>query len=168
MEKSAIFFDRDGVLNEDSGYVYKPNDFKWIAGAVETIKHLKSNGYTIIVITNQSGVARGYYTEEDVKDLHNWMNDVLYQKHDVQIDSFYYCPHHPTIGFSPYKTLCECRKPRPGLINKALSEFRIDINRSYFIGDKDSDMKAAAAVGLRGYKFSTGNLFEFMIDQRIL
>ena len=168
MLQPAVFFDRDGVLNEDFGYVYKPKDFKWIPGAIETIKYLKDKGYAIFVITNQSGVARGYYTEDDVKTLHNWINDELFQKHDVQIDSFYYCPHHPTEGFSPYKTTCKCRKPEPGLINRALFEFNIVRENSYFIGDKDTDMEAAAGAGIRGYKFKSDNLFDFMVYQRII
>lgn len=166
--KQAVFFDRDGVLNEDFGYVYKPKDFKWIPGAVETIKHLKDKGYVIFVITNQSGVARGFYSEEDVKHLHNWINEELLQKQGVQIDSFYYCPHHPTEGFGFYKTNCECRKPKPGLIKMALSEFNIDREKSCFIGDKDTDMEAATAAGIRGYKFTSENLFDFMNQQHIL
>ena len=121
-----------------------------------------------IVITNQSGVARGYYTEENVKELHNWINNYLIQKYNVNIDSFYYCPHHPTVGLNPYKAICECRKPRPGLIDRAISEFNIDRNGSFFIGDKDTDMEAAAAAGIKGYKFKSDNLFEFMIHHRIL
>ena len=87
-ENQRVFFDRDGVLNEDLGYVYKPMDFKWIPGAIETIQHLKGIGYAVFVITNQSGVARGYYTEEDVKELHNWINNELNHKYNVKIDSF--------------------------------------------------------------------------------
>ncbi len=168
LRKPAVFFDRDGVLNRDFGYVYMPKDFKWIPGAVKTIKHLKDKGYTVIVITNQSGIARGYYTEENVEDLHQWINDGLFHKHNVQIDSFYYCPHHPTVGLGHYKTDCECRKPRPGLIMKALAEFNIDSRSSYFIGDKDTDMEAAAAAGIKGFKFRSENLFNFMIQHRIL
>ncbi|MBY0124255.1 D-glycero-beta-D-manno-heptose 1,7-bisphosphate 7-phosphatase [Bacillus sp. S/N-304-OC-R1] len=168
MQKSAIFFDRDGVLNEDFGYVYRPIDFKWIPGAVETIKHLKAIGYTIIVITNQSGVARGYFSEDDVNHLHHWINNDLLQKQNVQIDSFYYCPHHPTVGIEPYLTKCECRKPRPGLILEAISDYNIDRKKSYFIGDKDTDMEAAAAAGIRGYKFSSECLYDFMMHQNIL
>ena len=167
LRRPAVFFDRDGVLNEDYGYVYKPKDFKWIPGAIETIKRLKDKEYVIFIITNQSGVARGYYTEEDVMDLHNWINDELCQKYDVQIDHFYYCPHHPTAGLGIYKSKCKCRKPSPGLINKAVSEFNIDRSRSFFIGDKDTDMEAASAAGIRGYKFNTGNLLDFMICQDI-
>lgn len=168
LRKPAVFFDRDGVLNEDDGYVYQPKDFKWIPGAVDTIKRIKDEGYAIFVITNQSGIARGFYTEEDVIHLHNWINYELLQKYAVQIDSFYYCPHHPTVGLAPYKTNCECRKPKPGLIQRALSEFNIDTERSYFVGDKDTDMQAATAVGIKGYKFNSENLLDFMIQQKIL
>ena len=162
LQKPAIFFDRDGVLNKDFGYVYKPKDFEWIPGAIETIKYFKNRGYLIIVITNQSGIARGYYTEKEVNDLHNWINEELHQKHNVKIDAFYYCPHHPTVGISSYQTVCECRKPKPGLIIKALSDFNIDLERSYFIGDKDTDIEASTAVGIKGYKFKSENLFEFI------
>lgn len=168
LQRPAVFFDRDGVLNEDLGYVHKPEDYIWIPGAIETIKRLKHKGYAIFIITNQSGVARGYFSEKDVRDLHHWINDELFQKYDVQIDSFYYCPHHPTAGLDSYKVFCECRKPRPGLINQALFEFNIARKSSYFIGDKDTDMEAAASAGIRGYQFNSGNLLDFMIQQCIL
>lgn len=164
----AIFFDRDGVLNKDFGYVYKSEDFKWIPGAMETIKHLKDMGYAIFVITNQSGVARGYFTEEDIKDLHEWINEELFEKYQVKIDGFYYCPHHPTVGQSPYQTKCECRKPKPGLIIRALKDFHIDKSKSYFIGDKDTDIEAASDVGIRGYIFQSENLLNFMHQVKIL
>lgn len=166
--KPAVFFDRDGVLNVDYGYVYKQDEFKWIPGAVETIRALKEYGYTIIVVTNQSGIARGYYTEIEVKKLHNWMNYQLLTKHNIQIDAFFYCPHHPSIGNNPFKMICECRKPMPGLIKRAINDFNIDTDRSYLIGDKDTDLEAAKAIGIKGYKFTSNNLFEFVMEKNLL
>ncbi|MBE4907215.1 HAD family hydrolase [Bacillus luteolus] len=168
LRKPAIFFDRDGVLNEDDGYVYKPPDFKWIPGATEVIRRLKEKGYLVIVITNQSGVARGFYTEDDVIHLHTWMNKDLYGRHQQQIDAFYYCPHHPKIGNEVYQKECECRKPRPGLVRKALTDFTIDLDSSCLIGDKITDLETAEAIGIKSYKFTTENLLEFMVSKRIL
>ncbi|WP_019241444.1 MULTISPECIES: D-glycero-alpha-D-manno-heptose-1,7-bisphosphate 7-phosphatase [Bacillus] len=162
MNKPAVFFDRDGVLNEDLGYVYKREDFIWIPGAIETIKYLKCQGYAIFVVTNQSGIARGYYTENDVKTLHNRINKELLQEHDVFIDAFFYCPHHPTYGGASYQKQCQCRKPRPALLMQAFSEFNIDRKRSVLIGDKDTDIDAAVAAGIKGYKFQSENLFSFV------
>jgi len=169
LQRPAIFFDRDGVLNKDLGYVYKKENFIWIPGAMETIEFYKNKGYTIFIVTNQSGIARGYYTEKDVYDLHHWINNELFRQYHVLIDSFYYCPHHPTDGLDKYKIICDCRKPKPGLINKAISEFNIDRKRSYFIGDKDTDMEAAFAADIKGFKFhNKGNLLCFMKKQPIL
>lgn len=161
MRYPAVFFDRDGVLNEDFGYVYRAQDFVWKAGAIESIRSFKRKGYLLYVITNQSGVARGFYSEDDVRKLHMWMNDELQQIIGEKIDGFYYCPHHPFLGSSAYTCDCECRKPKPGLIEKALSNGRINLQESFLIGDKSTDLLAAKAIGMKGYLFQGENLFDF-------
>ncbi|WP_449621687.1 D-glycero-alpha-D-manno-heptose-1,7-bisphosphate 7-phosphatase [Robertmurraya sp. Marseille-Q9965] len=166
MSRPAVFFDRDGVLNEDLGYVYQQKQFKWIPGAMKTIKYLKNEGYSIFVITNQSGIGRGYYTEADVHQLHLWMNEKLYQRYGVKIDAFYFCPHHPTFGIGSYKIECQCRKPKSGLIHQAFQDFDIDITASIVIGDKKSDMAAAEEAGLTGWLFLGRNLYDFFMNQR--
>ena len=111
MSKPAIFFDRDGVLNVDVGYLYKIEDFQWIDGAIEAIKYFNDKDYYVFVITNQSGVARGYYREDDIHKLHQWMNEDLY-KYSAHIDEFFYCPHHIKGVIPEYSFDCECRKPK--------------------------------------------------------
>ncbi len=159
--RPAAFLDRDGVLNVDKGYLFRSEDFEWIPGAIEAVKRLNDRGYLVFVVTNQSGVARGYYGEEDVIRLHNWMNGEL-AKHGAHIDKFYYCPHYTEGPASGYVKACQCRKPLPGLILAALAEWNIDREKSFLIGDKDSDIAAAAAAGIKGYKFAAGNLAEFL------
>ncbi len=160
-EQAAVFFDRDGVLNIDTGYVYRPEDFKWMTGAVATVKYFNDKGYLVFVVTNQSGVARGYYSEEDVNTLHHWMNDEL-AKQGAHVDAFYYCPHHTDAKLETYRQKCACRKPEPGLILQAMAEWPVDKEKSFLIGDRDSDIAAAAACRLRGYLFNGTNLFDFV------
>lgn len=156
----AIFLDRDGVLNIDSGYVYRAQDFQWIDGAMQAIKSFNDVGYLVFVVTNQSGVARGYYTEQDVQKLHKWMNTQL-AKEKAHIDAFYYCPHYHESELEEYRKVCQCRKPMPGLIQQAMREWSVDKNKSYLIGDKDTDLQAAAAAEIQGYLFTEENLFTF-------
>lgn len=139
MKQKAIFLDRDGTINVDKGYVYRIEDFEFIKGVPETLVRMKNKDFLIIVITNQSGIARGYYTEDDVLKLHLQINDDLFNNYGIRIDKFYYCPHHYKEGFGKYKVQCECRKPNSALIEQAIKEFDIDINKSYMIGDKESD-----------------------------
>lgn len=153
MSKPAIFFDRDGVLNVDVGYLCKIEDFKWIDGAIETIKYFNDKGYYVFVITNQSGVARGYYREDDIHKLHQWMNEDLY-KYSAHIDEFFYCPHHIKGVIPEYSFDCECRKPKIGMIKQALEKYDINIEKSLLIGDKDSDIECAKNVGINSIKFN--------------
>lgn len=155
----AVFFDRDGVLNVDKEYVYRKEDYVWMPGAIEAVKHFNDNGYHVFVVTNQSGVARGYYTEEAVRELHRWMNGEL-ARHGAHIDAFYYCPHHPDHGDDAYRQLCACRKPEPGLILQALAEWNVDKEKSLLIGDKESDVAAAEAAGVQGHLFTGGSVLE--------
>ena len=160
-KKPTVFLDRDGILNIDYGYVYRPSDFDWVDGAIETIKRFNDIGYLVIVITNQAGIARGYYSEEDFYILNEWMNEEL-RRVGAHIDAVYYCPHHPTEGYSPYRMECNCRKPAPGLIKQALEEWPIDKNNSVLIGDQEKDMQAAHSAGIKGMLFKGGNLLSFM------
>lgn len=159
--RPAVFLDRDGVLNVDKGYLYRQEEFEWMPGAIAAVKRLNSLGYLVFVVTNQSGVARGYYSEGDVAALHGWMNGEL-GKQGARIDKFYYCPHYTEGTVPGYVTTCQCRKPLPGLILAAFAEWDIDKANSFLVGDKDSDLAAAAAAGISGYKFTAGDLDEFI------
>lgn len=139
MKKKAIFLDRDGTINIDKGYVYKINDFEFINKVPEALKKLKDKGYLLIVVTNQSGVARGYYKEVDIVNLHNFVNNILWKRFCVKIDKFYYCPHHENGIVNEYRIKCKCRKPNPGMILKAVKDYNIDLSLSYMIGDRDTD-----------------------------
>ncbi|HVA12778.1 MAG TPA: D-glycero-beta-D-manno-heptose 1,7-bisphosphate 7-phosphatase [Stellaceae bacterium] len=155
--RPAAFLDRDGVLNRDHGYVHKSEDFEWLPGAREAVKRLNDAGYLAIVVSNQAGIARGLYATEDVEKLHRWINGEL-AKTGAHMDAFYYCPHHPTEGIGKYRRVCDCRKPAPGMLLHAIREWPIESPASFMIGDKDIDMQAAAAAGIRGIHFSGGNL----------
>lgn len=155
--RPVVFFDRDGVLNHDEGYTYRINDFKWIFGAINAIKRCNDRGWFVIVVTNQSGIARGFYDESAVEDLHEWMQEELKTK-GAHIDAFYYCPHHPEGVITEFSISCGCRKPEPGMLIKALSEWPIDISRSALIGDKQSDIDAASRVGIRGMLYQGQDL----------
>ena len=155
--KPAAFLDRDGVLIEDTGYVYKPEDCRWVRGAMQAIRLLNERDHHVIVVTNQSAVARGYCTENDVRSFHSWMNRQL-ARAGARIDAFYYCPHHPDIGSPPYRVSCLCRKPKPGLLRSALSEWSIDVDRSFVIGNDTRDIAAGIAAGIASYLFSGADL----------
>ena len=159
--RPAIFFDRDGVLNVDVNYLYKTEDFQWIAGAKEAIKYYNDQGYLVFVVTNQSGVARGYYSEADVHNLHKWMQQELAAA-GARIDAFYHCPHHVQGSVVEYSLDCGCRKPAPGLLLQAMEEWPVNKDQSLLIGDKPSDIEAAQAAGIKGYLFAGGNLLEFV------
>ncbi|MBU2699021.1 D-glycero-D-manno-heptose 1 [Sporomusaceae bacterium BoRhaA] len=160
MLKRAIFLDRDGVINIDRGYVHRKEDFCWVDGAIETVRQFNELDYLVFVVTNQGGIARAFYTEQDVLDLHNWLQSEL-NKQGAHIDQFYYCPHHVEGSVPEHSHVCSCRKPEPGMILAAAQEWPVDLNRSVMIGDKPSDMEAAKRAGVTGYLFCGGNLFEF-------
>ena len=156
----AIFFDRDGVLNEEVGYLYEVEKFQWIDGAREAIKLFNDKKFLTIVVTNQSGIARGYYTEEDVKNLHNFMQESL-KEIDAHIDAFYYCPHHPEGSVDAYKKNCNCRKPKAGMIFQAQKDFDIDLKNSILIGDSKRDIESAENAGIeKTILFDGKNLFD--------
>ncbi|WP_371188964.1 D-glycero-beta-D-manno-heptose 1,7-bisphosphate 7-phosphatase [Thalassotalea maritima] len=146
--KKALFLDRDGIINVDHGYVYKQEEFEFVDGIFELCQKALSRGYDIFVITNQSGIARGMYSEQQFADLTAWMKN-KFADQGVTISDVYYCPHHPTKGNAPYVMSCDCRKPEPGMILKAVSEHNVDVSESMFIGDKLSDMLAAERAGVK-------------------
>ncbi len=145
--RRAVFFDRDGVLNVDSGWVYRPEDFVWRPTAREAVRWLNAQGVLTFVVTNQSGVARGFYAEEDVQALHAHVQAEL-AAHGAHIDAFRYCPHHPEGHVEPYRRLCACRKPESGMIEDLLTEFRLDASACVLFGDRETDMQAARAAGV--------------------
>ncbi|MFB0975477.1 MAG: D-glycero-beta-D-manno-heptose 1,7-bisphosphate 7-phosphatase [Tolumonas sp.] len=147
MAKIAVFLDRDGVINQDTGYVSCIDDFHFIDGTIEALQILKKKGYCLVVVTNQSGIARGYYSEEQFMQLTEWMDWSLADR-DVDLDGIYFCPHHPTAGEAPYRQECNCRKPAPGMLLDAASDLDIDLAASYMVGDKAADMQAAKAAGV--------------------
>ena len=142
------------MLNVDHGYTYKPEHLEWIDGAPAAVRLLNAAGYYVFVITNQSGVARGYYEEAAVQQFHAHMQDAL-RAQGAHIDAFYYCPHHPEGTVKDLAVRCRCRKPAPGMLEQAAREWPIDPARSFLIGDKDDDMAAAAAFNIRGVKFDS-------------
>lgn len=152
--RPAAFLDRDGVLNVDHGYAHRPDQLEWIAGAPDAVRLLNEAGYYVFVITNQSGIARGYYEESAVRQFHAHMQDVL-RAQGAHVDAFYYCPHHPDGTVKELAVRCRCRKPGPGMLEQAAREWPIDLPRSFLIGDKDDDMAAAAAFNIRGIKFNS-------------
>lgn len=160
MLNKAIFLDRDGVINIDQGYVHKKQNFRWVEGAIDAIRRFNELGYLVLVVTNQGGIARAFYPEQDVLDLHVWLQNELKQQ-GAHIDRFYYCPHHVDGVLPEHSYVCDCRKPKPGMILAAAKEWQVDLSQSFLIGDKPSDMSAADNAGVKGYLFKGGNLFEF-------
>jgi D,D-heptose 1,7-bisphosphate phosphatase len=148
--KPCCFLDRDGVLNDDTGYVHTKNKFKWKNNVIKAIKYLNEKNYYVLVLTNQAGVAHGYYKEKDITILHNYINKNLY-KYGAHVDRFYFCPHHPKAKIKKYKTNCNCRKPNIGMFKKAFNDFTIFKTKSFFIGDRDTDKEASSKIGLRFY-----------------
>ena len=153
MEK-AIFLDRDGTINVEKDYIYKSEDLVFEEGTIEALKTFKNLGYILIVVSNQSGIARGYFTEKDLNIFNNNMNEIL-KKNGVEITEFYCCPHHPD-GIGEYKKVCECRKPNNKMIEEAIKKYNIDREKSYMIGDKTSDIGAGLKSKLKTVLVKTG------------
>ncbi len=144
----AILLDRDGTLNVDHGYVYKVEDFEWIPGVIPALKSLQQGGYLLIVISNQSGISRGYYTREDLEILEKYMVSEL-EKEGITIDGFYYCPHVNEDN-------CDCRKPKPFMADSAIKDFELIPSESWMIGDRIRDLQSAEAQGCNLVGVRTG------------
>jgi len=145
--RKVAFLDRDGVINRDYGYVYREEDFEFLPGVFEALRQLNAMGYEIIIVTNQSGIARGYYTKQDFLNLTSWMLDKL-QRAGVQVLDVYFCPHFPKGVVPEFSHLCDCRKPAPGMLLRAANEHGIDVKSSIMIGDKYTDIEAGMAAGV--------------------
>ncbi len=152
----AIFLDRDGTINVDKGYVHKIKDFQYIDGVIEALKLFTTLGYIIIVVTNQSGIARGYYTDKDLEKLNKWMISDLREK-GVVVSKVYYCPHLPEAIIWEYRLNCQCRKPKTGLFWKAKQEFDINMSNSYAIGDKMRDLAICKETDIKGILLKSKN-----------
>ncbi len=151
----TVFLDRDGTINIEKNYLFRTEDFEFIPGSEKAIKLLNDNGYKVIVITNQAGVARGYYSEKEVKRLHEFINSKL-ETTGAHIDAFYHCPHHPVAGIGFYKRICSCRKPNTGLFERAKENFDVDVEKSYMIGDNIADIQGGNNFGVSTILVSTG------------
>ena len=152
--KRAVFLDRDGTINIEKEYLYQAKDFEFIPGAPEAIRLLNLAGFMVVVVTNQSGVARGYYTEDDVTNLHRHIACEL-ELYGAHIDAWLYCPHHPD-GRGSYSLPCNCRKPLPGMLQEAAARYDIDLDNSVMIGDKLADVEAGQAAGCSSILVRTG------------
>lgn len=159
--KPAVFLDRDGVLNIDSGYVYEISKFQWAEGALEAVKLLHLAGYYVFVVTNQSGIGRGLYSEVQFNELTHWIHEQV-EIHGGLITATYFCPHHPTEGLGVYRKICLCRKPKTGMLKMAFENWPISKSESVLIGDKTSDLECAQNFGIRGILFEGGNLETFV------
>jgi len=165
--RGAAFLDRDGTLNEDTGYVHRISDFHWLPGAVEAICQLNDEGFYVFIVTNQAGVARGMYGEGEVQALHIWMQEEL-RNHGAHVDDFRYCPYHPEGVVEAYRRVDAWRKPAPGMLLSLMEHWPIDVARSFMIGDKDLDVEAAQAAGIHGVKIGASGLLReirALIDQ---
>ena len=149
-KKKAIFLDRDGVINKEVSYLSNPNDFEFIEGSIEALKILKQKGFLIIIITNQAGIARGFFTEETLEAIHSKMIRILKQN-NIELDDIYYCPHHPEFN-GP----CDCRKPNTGMLLKAQLEYNIDLTNSYIVGDTLNDIQTGKAARCKTVLVLTG------------
>lgn len=147
MNRSALFLDRDGVINVNHGYVHRPEEFEFVGGIFELVAAANRMGYLVVVVTNQAGIGRGYYVEAQFHALTNWMKSG-FAEHGGRIDAVYFCPYHPEHGIGEYRRESEFRKPAPGMLLQAQRELGIDMEQSIFIGDKPTDMAAGRAAGV--------------------
>lgn len=153
--RRAIFIDRDGTLNEEVGYIRDLAEFRLFDFAAEAIRLVNEAGWLVIVVTNQSGIARGLFSEEFLAQVHGQMQAEL-ERDGARVDGIYFCPHHPTTGDAPYRISCNCRKPQPGLLLRAAEDFELDLSLCAVIGDRLRDVKTAQTVGARSVLVLTG------------
>lgn len=146
--RPAVFIDRDGTISEEIGYVNHPTRYRVYPYAAEAIRRLNEVGWLAVLVTNQAGVARGYFTEDVIGAVHRILVDEL-ARGGARLDAIYYCPHHPSVGDEPYRADCDCRKPKPGLIRRAAKEFSVDLSRSWMVGDRFSDMQLARNADIK-------------------
>jgi D-glycero-D-manno-heptose 1,7-bisphosphate phosphatase len=146
--RKALFLDRDGVINVEKNYVYRIEDFEFLPGIFELCSTARRLGFLLVVITNQAGIGRGYYSETDYQRLTGWMQD-QFRAHGIEIDRVYHCPYHPTAGIGEYRQDSFHRKPNPGMILTARDELGLDLSESVLVGDKDSDIEAGRAAGVK-------------------
>ncbi|WP_051216905.1 D-glycero-alpha-D-manno-heptose-1,7-bisphosphate 7-phosphatase [Butyrivibrio fibrisolvens] len=151
MKNKAVFLDRDGTINIDKDYLFRKEDFEYLDGAVEGLRILQEAGYLLIIVTNQSGIARGFYSEEEYKQLEQWMIEDLKAK-GVSIAKCYYCPHHPQASVQEYRVNCKCRKPELGLFEEAIRELNVDVVNSFAIGDRLRDLAICNKICASGNK----------------
>ncbi len=161
VRRPAAFLDRDGVINVDRGYVGEVENFEFVDGAVDAIAHLNRSGYLVFVVTNQSGIGRGYFKEEAYRRITDHMRAILAEA-GAHIDDIRYCPYHPEAKREEYRMNHPWRKPSPGMINDLLRCWAVDLEESFLIGDSKRDLDAAAAAGIKGYLFQGGNLSDFL------
>ncbi|MET3979519.1 D-glycero-D-manno-heptose 1,7-bisphosphate phosphatase [Mucilaginibacter sp. UYP25] len=155
----AVFLDRDGVLNREMGdYVCKLEDFH-VLDNFDALKKLQNRGYMLLVATNQGGLAKGWYDETELSKMHAHLKQV-YQEHGVEITDFFYCPHHPNFTGD-----CDCRKPKPGLLLQGISKYNVDPSQSYFIGDRERDVEAGTAAGVKGILIDSDQPISTILDQ---
>ncbi|MBN1848272.1 MAG: HAD family hydrolase [Deltaproteobacteria bacterium] len=155
MKKPAVFLDRDGTINEEMGYINHLSRFKILPGVAEAIRLLNNNNLLAIVLSNQSGVARGYFPIELVDEIHAYLNNYLKER-NAHIDGIFFCPHYPNGPVVEYGYICDCRKPKTGLIDQALKTFEIDMSRSYMVGDRWTDLEFADRLNLKPILVKTG------------
>lgn len=153
--KRAVFIDRDGTISEEVGYINHPSRFRVFPYAAAAIKDLNDHDLLAIVVTNQAGVARGYFSEEMIQTVHAKMVKEL-DNDGARLDAVYYCAHHPSVGEPPYRFDCDCRKPKPGLISRAAREFDIDLDGSWMVGDRYSDVELARRAGVKSMFVMSG------------
>ncbi|WP_394203013.1 D-glycero-alpha-D-manno-heptose-1,7-bisphosphate 7-phosphatase [Marinagarivorans algicola] len=153
----GLFLDRDGVINVDKGYVHRIEDFEFLPGIFAFCRRASVLGYKIFVVTNQSGIARGFYTEHTFLMLTTWMKQ-RFVGHGVHIEAVFFCPHHPSEGQGQYLQACECRKPQPGMLKQALRDYDLEASECLLIGDSSSDIDAARCVGMPSVKVSRNDI----------